>query len=153
MKFKLYTSFLVLSLGLIIKVLQTENDIVGTWNYVETRNSSGQKIKSYTTGFGEVEASGPKIIYNSNASYKMIFSPKNIDSGNWRFDKSEMKIIHQLYIDSTDWIGKDLIKNGEAKKYKDGKYYEMIETKVSKLTKNEMVIVSRDVLEVYKKSN
>jgi hypothetical protein len=151
MKFKILIIFFGILPSSINNFVQNDIEIIGTWNYVETRDSSGKKIKTYNRGFGEITASGPQITYNSDFSYKMVFTPKNTDKGHWRFEKSNLKVVHQLYIDSTDIFGKYLIKMGEAKKHTDGKYYEIIETKLSKLTNDEMIVVSRDVFEVYRK--
>jgi len=48
---------------------------------------------------------------------------KNTDVGNWKFNPETMTIEHDLYIDSTDFVGKDLIRQKLAVKSSDGNYY------------------------------
>ena len=127
------------------------NVIIGTWNFVETRDPNGNKLESYEGSFGTVQATGPKLIYNSDFTYNMVFTPKNTDIGNWKFNSETMTIEHDLYIDSSDFVGKDLIRQKLAIKSSDGKYYERIDDKILKIENEEMLIDNRGLINVYKK--
>lgn len=61
------------------------------------------------------------------------------------------QIEHDLYIDSTDFVGKDLIRQKLAVKSSDGNYYERIEDKTLKIEKEEMLIDNRGLIDVYRK--
>jgi hypothetical protein len=96
--------------------------LVGSWSYIETRDSQGKKIEyddSVKTLINE-----PRLVYKTNFIYRKIFTPENSDTGKWKFNIKTMTIEHHLFIDSTDFVGKDLIRQGLAIKQKDGKYYE-----------------------------
>lgn len=126
-------------------------DIIGSWNFVETRDINGKKLDSYEGSFGTVQATGPKLIYKADFTYEKVFTPKNTDTGNWKLNSKTNTIEHNLYIDSTDFIGKDLIKKKLAVKSENGKYYERIEDKIINLEKDEMLIDNRGLIDVYKK--
>jgi hypothetical protein len=115
------------------------------------RNHRGEKIESYNHGFGEIKAGGPQIRLNENGTYEKIFTPTNTDSGYWKLNQKLMIIEYSLYIDSTDWIGKDLIKKGLAEKQKDGNYYERITDQILKLSGDEMILNKRGNQLVYVK--
>ena len=127
------------------------NKIIGVWEFVRTTDTNGNKLDSYQGSFGTVEATGPKLIYNKNKTYTMVFTPKNSDKGYWRFNPKNSTIEHDLYIDSTDWVGKDLIRQKLAIKKSDGKYYELIEDKIFKLQNDEMWIDNRGLIDIFKK--
>ena len=126
-------------------------DIIGSWNFIETRDLNGKKLESYQGSFGTVEASGPKLIYKPNFTYEMIFTPKNTDIGNWKLNNKTNTIEHDLYIDSTDFVGKDLIRQKLAVKSENGKYYERIDDRIIKFEKDEMLIDNRGLIDVYRK--
>ncbi|ANH83224.1 hypothetical protein A8C56_21595 [Niabella ginsenosidivorans] len=115
------------------------------------RDDKGKKIKSYSNGYMMVNAGGPTIIFNSDGTYKKIFTPQNADTGFWRFDSLKMYIHYDLYIDSTDWVGKDLIKTGEAVKYPNGNYYEKIQDKILRYDDPELILDERGSQMVFKK--
>ena len=131
-------------------IIQSEN-IIGNWNFIETRNINGKKLDNYEGSFGTVQATGPKLIYKANFTYEKIFTPKNTDIGNWKFNNKTNTIEHDLYIDSTDFVGKDLIRQKLAVKAENGKYYERIEDRIIKMEKDEMLIDNRGLIDVYKK--
>jgi hypothetical protein len=131
-------------------VIKSE-DIIGSWKFIETLDMNGKKLENYEGSFGTVQATGPKLIYKSNSTYEKIFTPKNTDIGNWKFNTKTNTIEHDLYIDSTDFVGKDLIRQKLAVKFQDGKYYERIEDRVIKIEKGEMFIDNRGLINVYKK--
>lgn len=152
----IYCIFSILLLANCSQKIKTDktdltNVIIGTWNFVETREPNGNKLESYERSFGTVQATGPKLIYKSDFTYNKVFTPKNTDVGNWKFNFQTMTIEHDLYIDSTDFIGKDLIKKKLAVKSTDGNYYERIEDKILKIEKEEMLIDNRGLIDVYKK--
>lgn len=126
--------------------------IVGVWKFVTT-DPHGNKLNSYQASFGTIEATGPKLFYNKDGTFTQIFKPENSYSGYWRFNPKTSTIEHDLYIDSTDWIGQDLIKRKLAIKKSDGKYYELIEHRVLKLSNDEMWINNRGLINVYKKTH
>lgn len=122
--------------------------LVGTWTYIESRDETGNKIVSNDK---RVLMNEPNLVYNADFTYKKIFTPKNSDSGKWEFNPKTMIIKYDLFIDSTDFIGKDLIKKGLAKKQKDGKYYEILSDKIAKLTEDEMSVESYGLFLIYRK--
>jgi len=134
----------------IISNLKSE-DIIGSWKFVETRDINGKKLYSYEGSYGTVKATGPKLIYKEDFTYEKNFTPKNTDTGNWKFNNKTNTIEHDLYVDSTNFIGKDLIKRKLAIKAENGKYYERIEDKIINLEKDEMQIDNRGLIDVYKK--
>lgn len=126
--------------------------LVGVWSYVETRNHLGDKIESIEhKHVSEIEASGPEIYLKADGSFTQIFQKKYRHKGNWNFNNETMTIEYDLYIDSTDWIGKDLIKSGLAIKQSDGLYYERIEDRILEFGEGLMVIDLRGNQQVYKK--
>lgn len=134
-----------------IKSLDLTNEIIGVWEFLEMTDKQGNKLDSYKTGFGTVTATGPKLIYNKNKTYIKVFTPNNSDKGYWRFNPQLSTIEHDLFIDSTDFIGKDLIKNKLAIKKPDGNYYELIEDKILKFEKNQLFIDHRGLINVYQR--
>lgn len=126
-------------------------NLIGTWKCSEMRNHRGEKIETYNHGFGEIKAGGPQIRLNENGTYEKIFTPTNTDSGFWKLNQELMTIEYDLYIDSTDWIGKDLIKKGLAVRQKDGNYYERITDEILKLNEDEMILNKRGNQLVYNK--
>jgi hypothetical protein len=133
-----------------LNAIKSEN-IIGSWNFIETRDINGKKLDNYEGSFGTVQATGPKLIYKANFTYEKVFTPKNTDIGNWKFNSNTNTIEHDLYIDSTDFVGKDLIRQKLAIKSVDGKYYERIEDRIIKMEKDEMLIDNRGLVDVYKK--
>lgn len=125
--------------------------LIGIWNYIETRDKNDNKIFEYEESFGKITANGPKIIFYSDYTFKKIFTPKNIDIGKWKLNKKTMTVAYDLYIDSTDFIGKDLIKKGLALKQNDGKYYEKIEDKIIQFKNDEIIFEERGLFLIYKK--
>ena len=118
--------------------------LIGTWEYIETRNEEDEIITFYDEKFGELTMKimtvGPTIILFPDKSYKKIFTPENTDTGYWSFNNSTMTIEYDLCIDSTTLTGELLIENGQAIKQKDGKYYERIEDKVVLFEREKLVI-------------
>jgi hypothetical protein len=152
----IYCIFSILLLANCSQKIKTDktdltNVIIGSWNFVETRDPNGNKIESYDGSFGTVQATGPKLIYKPDFTYNKVFTPKNTDVGNWKFNSQTMTIEHDLYIDSTDFVGKDLIRQKLAVKSANGNYYERIEDKILKIEKEEMLIDNRGLIDVYKK--
>lgn len=127
------------------------NLIIGSWEFVQTQDLNGNKLESYEGSFGTVNATGPKLIYKKDSTYNKVFTPKNTDKGKWRFNEKTMTIEHDLFIDSTSWVGQDLIKRGLAEKKKDGNYYELIEDKVLKIEDGKIYIDNRGLIDVFKK--
>lgn len=125
--------------------------IIGSWNFIETRDLNEKKLDNYEGSFGTIQSSGPKLIYKANFTYEKVFTPKNSDIGNWKLNDKTNTIEHDLYIDSTDFIGKDLIKKKLAVKFANGNYYERIENKILKIEKDLMFIDNRGLVDVYKK--
>ena len=129
-----------------------KKQLIGTWEYIEMRNSKGEKIESYDLSFGEIKASGPEIKLMNDGTYMKKFTPTNTDYGFWKYNPKQMTIEYDLFIDSTDWIGKDLIKKGLAIKQKDGNYYEKIEDKILEFKNDTMILNNRGYKIVYKKT-
>lgn len=133
---------------------QNENSqkLIGTWEFIETRDSSGKKLESYQGSFGTVQATGPKLIYNKNYTYTKVFTPVNSDNGFWKFNSETSTIEHDLYVDSLSPIFPYLLKDNLIEKKRDGNYYELIEDKIIKIEGNEMLLNNRGLIDVYKKT-
>ncbi len=152
---------ILLSLFLFLTILSNFNPkikqddyskkIIGKWKYIETKTKFGEKVESIESNYGTLIESGPKIIYNSDHTYKMIFTSENIDKGKWKFNQKTMTIEHQLLIDSSNTIGKSLIKDGEAIKQSDGNYYEKNDCVISKIDDKEMVVNEYDLRKIYRR--
>ena len=127
--------------------------LCGTWNFVEMRDYKGRKIDSYQESFGRVKATGPQIILSEDMSYQKVFFANRSDTGFWRFDIKTMTIHYQLFIDSTTWVGKDLIEKGLAQKLSDGNYYEEIKEQVKELKDSTMILQKRGGQYVYQKES
>ena len=125
--------------------------IIGSWEFIMTTDNNGNKLENYQGSFGTVQATGPKLIYNKDKTYIKVFTPVNSDKGLWRFNPETSTIEHDLYIDSTDQVGQDLIMKKLAEKKSDWKYYDLIEDKVLKLENDKMLIDNRGLIDVYKK--
>ncbi len=149
-------SLLITSALIIISCVGAKNSnyrdqLIGSWEFVQTQDLNGNKLERYEGSFGTVNAIGPKLIYNKDSTYNKVFTPKNTDKGKWRFNEKTMTIEHDLFIDSTTWVGQDLIKRGLAEKKKDGNYYELIEDKVLKIEDGKIYIDNRGLIDVFKK--
>lgn len=130
----------------------SNRSLVGTWEFVKILNKESIKIDTIWHGMGFELANGPLLTYKDDGTYIKKFTPKNSDSGYWSFDTNSGDIVHQLYIDSTEWIGQDLIKRGLAIKFSDGNYYEEIRDKVVIESESELVVFGRNEIQrIYKK--
>lgn len=141
----------VLSLGNAQTSKANPESLVGTWTFLEMRNNKNKKIESYSNGHMIVDATGPTIVFNQDGTFRKIFTPQNEERGYWRYDTTRKLINYDLYIDSTDWVGKDLIKRGEASKYPDGKYYEKIRDIIVRHTATELILNERGSQMVFKR--
>ena len=116
------------------KLNKSNSDLVGAWEFVGRLDKDGNKIDTIWYGKVWEVASGPLITFYQNGTYSKKFTPKNTDTGKWVYNSKKELLILFLYIDSTDWIGKDLIKRNMAVKHKDNEYYEELEYKILRLT-------------------
>tara|TARA_B100000609_G_C17178585_1_gene415793 strand:- start:19 stop:525 length:507 start_codon:yes stop_codon:yes gene_type:complete len=122
---------------------QTRN-LIGIWEFVKILDQGNNKVDTIWHGMGFEIANGPELTYKEDGTYVKKFTPVNSDSGRWNFDKNSSSIIHQLYIDSTNWIGQDLIEKGLAVKFDNGLYYEQITDKVNIISDSEMAVYGRN---------
>jgi hypothetical protein len=123
----------------------SNKDLIGTWEFFEMRDDQNKKVDTIRNGMGYEIAAGPLLNYKNDGTYTKRFTPTNTDEGIWTFDPKSNAIIHYLLIDSTEMIGKDLIKRRLATKYNDGNYYEIINDKI--------IIKSKNEIEVYRREN
>lgn len=121
----------------------------GTWNFKEMKNSKGKTVEFYDLGYGKTKATGPQIILNLDGSYQKKFTLEKIDSGYWKFNTQLMDIEYDLLIDSTDWIGKSVIKNKLATLKDDGNYYERITDHIIDFSESNMILNHRGYQLVY----
>ena len=148
---------LLLSLFSGIVMAQTNNTpsyeemLVGVWRFKEMRNQENERITEYGRGNMKVLATGPTITLNPDMSYKKSFIPGKYDTGYWNFDSKNMQIQYRLYVDSTDFVGKSLIKKGLATKHPDGKYYENIVSQVYSIRSDELILINGLNREIYRK--
>lgn len=127
------------------------NKLIGVWEFVETTDTNGNKLNSYQGSYGTVQATGPKLIYNKDKTYIKVFTPKNSDTGFWKFNTETSTIEHDLYVDSTSSVFPYLLKDKLIEKKSDGKYYELIEDKVLKIEPKQIFIDERGLINVYKR--
>jgi hypothetical protein len=128
-----------------------EEMLVGVWRFKEMRNQENEKITHYMRGSMKVLVTGPTITLNPDMSYKKSFIPGKYDSGFWKFDSTSMQIYYKLFIDSTTFVGKDLIKKGLAVKHPDGKYYEDVVDRVYSISPDELILINGLNREIYRK--
>lgn len=110
------------------------SDFIGTWEFVKRLDANGQKVDTIWHGQAYEIAKGPLTTFNEDGTYSMQFTPKNTDVGKWYYNPDSKSITLFLLIDPNDWIGKNLISKGLAKKYDDGKYYETLEYNIVQIT-------------------
>ncbi|WP_435577846.1 hypothetical protein [Gilvibacter sp.] len=142
----------------------TQNDLkselIGTWEFVELIDAQNKKIDTIFHNIpGMAKAGweipkGPLLRYNSDGTYAKEFTPENIDTGKWYYDKNKSSIIHLLYYDKPyDEFAQYLIDEGHARKDDNGDYYEVITSTVDEITADTLVLVERDDRRrIYKKN-
>ena len=118
-------------------VNELNSDFIGTWEFVKRLDANGQKVDTIWHGQAYEIANGPLTIFKEDGTYSMKFTTKfisRITKGKWYYDPNSRSMTLFLLIDPNDWIGKDLISKGLAKKYDDGNYYEILEFKIVQIT-------------------
>lgn len=131
------------------KELKTE--LIGTWEFVELRDSKGNQIDTIwhdVPGFEKKAleiAKGPLMTFNGNGTYSEQFTPQNTDTGKWYYDKKKKAIIQMLYYSKPyDTSSQYLIDIGHAKQDKNGSYYKVQTEKVVELTAEKLVILEEE---------
>jgi hypothetical protein len=120
------------------KINKSNSEFIGTWKFVKRLDANGQKVDTIWHGQAYEIAKGPLTTFKENGTYSMQFTPKNTDNGKWYYNPDLKSMTLFLLIDSDDWIGKDLISKGLAKKYNDGKYYEELKYKIVRVTSDSL---------------
>ena len=121
-----------------------KKELVGVWEFEILHDEDGNKVDTIWHGFGHEIPRGPLITLKEDGTYLQQFTPKNIDSGKWYFDEEKKTIVYLLYYEQPyDFVSKDLIKRGHAKKDKNGDYYEIVTSKIYKYSQNELILIER----------
>lgn len=124
-----------------------ESKLIGTWEFVDLRDSIGTKID---TIWHEVVKSyeipkGPLTTFQSDGIYTMQFTPDNTDRGLWCYDSGNSRIIRKLYYQKPySPSAKYLIANGHAIKDEKGDYYEVQIDSVIKLTRKSLILLEEN---------
>ncbi len=124
-------------------VNKLNKDFIGTWKFVKRLDANGKKVDTIRHGKFREIVSGPLTIFKKDGTYSMKFTVshkqftyENTDVGKWQYNPNAKKMTLYLFIKPDDWIGKDLISRGIAKKYDDGKYYETLKYKIIRISKD-----------------
>jgi hypothetical protein len=112
----------------------SNSDFVGTWEFVKRLDKYDNKIDTIWHGQAYEIAAGPLTTFNSDGTYSKLFTPKHTNTGRWFYDSKKKILTQFLYVDSTDWIGKDLINRKIALKHEDNNYYEELSYLIIRLT-------------------
>jgi len=123
---------------------EIKKEIIGVWEFEILNDENGNKVDTIWHGMGYEIPQGPLITFKEDGTYAMQFTPKNIDKGKWYFDEAKQTIFCLLYYEKPyDFVSKDLIKRGHAKKDENGDYYEIVTNKVYKYSMSELVLIER----------
>jgi hypothetical protein len=132
-------------LGQIDSVNCLKKELIGSWEFSELRDRDKKKVDTIKHMHGYELASGPLLKYNIDGTYSKQFRPANIDKGKWYFDNKTKSIVQMLYYTQPYGLVERLqIDGGQAKKDKNGDYYEIIIDYVIELTKEKLVILEED---------
>lgn len=138
-----------------------KKELIGTWEFVELKDSKGIKVDTIWHNVPGIEKKGweipkgPLLTYNIDGTYLKQFTPQNIDNGKWYFDSKQNAIIHMLYYEKPySSAAKYLIDKGHAKQDENGEYYEIITNKVKELTEEQLILFEREERQrVFRKIN
>ena len=133
------------------KKMELKTELIGTWEFVELRDAQGNKVDTIFHNVPGLDKQGweipkgPLLTYNSDGTYAKQFTPQNIDTGKWYYDKKKKAIIQMLYYEKPyKMAAQYLIDKGHAKKDENGDYYEVITDEVVELTDDKLVILERE---------
>lgn len=130
--------------GQLEKTDSLKKELIGTWDFFELRDKYNNKIDTIRFGKLFEIPQGPLTIYRADGTYSRHFTPENIDNGKWYFNAEENTIIHLLYYEKPyDFVSKDLIERGVARKDSNGEYYELVTQKVVMLTNERLTLSER----------
>jgi hypothetical protein len=131
---------------------EVNSNFIGTWEFVKRLDANGQKVDTIWHGQAYEIANGPLTIFKEDGTYSKQFTPKNTDVGKWQYYPDSKTMTLYLFIDPNEWIGKNLISKGLAKKYEDGKYYEALEYKIVRITSDTLQYIDyNDINMTYRK--
>lgn len=127
-------------------------ELIGIWEFIELRDSKGNKIDTIWHNIPGLEKKGweipegPLLTYNANGTYSKKFTPKNSDTGKWYYDKKKKAIIQILsytkpYNNTTSQY---LIDKGHAKQDENGDYFENITDVVISISDDKLIILERE---------
>lgn len=114
---------------------ELNSDFIGTWVFVKIIDENGNILDTiwHSQGYYEI-ANGPVTTFNKDGTYSQQFTSENTYKGKWYYNPASKSMTLFLLINPNTWIGNDLIKNGLAKKYDNGNYYEELQFKITKIT-------------------
>jgi hypothetical protein len=128
-------------------------ELIGTWEFVELRDSEGNKVDTIwfdipipgeTTRGYEIPA-GPLMVFNEDGTYSFQFTPVNTDYGEWSYDEKKKVIDRKLIYSKPQGVAAQyLIDMGYAKKDKNGNYYELHTDEVVVLTSDKLIIKEKE---------
>lgn len=139
------------TLGQSEKNKELNAELIGTWEFVELRDAMGNKVDTIFHNVPGLDKQGweipegPLLIYNSDGTYSIQFTPHNIDNGKWYYNKKKKAIIQIFYyLKPYGTAAQYLIDKGHAKQDENGDYYEVITVKVIELTKDKLIILESE---------
>lgn len=148
-------NFLLLILCLGFKSNPSSDDVmlIGKWNFVEMLDQDGKHIDTLKDDDGIRIAKEADYTFRKDSTYSAQFTESNIDSGTWSYSPSEKTIILKLYWKKPyDEAALYIISLGFSTKDENGDYYDLIPKKVIELSRDKMIILSRENRKlIYKK--
>ncbi|MDC7998022.1 hypothetical protein [Gilvibacter sediminis] len=125
-------------------------ELIGTWQFVALTDAQNNKVDTIFHNIPGVAKAGweipkgPLLRYYEDGTYTKEFTPENIDTGKWYYDKENSAIIHLLYYDKPyNEFAQYLIDEGHARKDENGDYYEKITNSVYEITDQTLVLLER----------
>ena len=148
-----------------IDITNSEQTLVGNWEFVKTLDQNGKEIKKITldrkTSNGKpmtLIANGPDIIIKSDGTYTKIFTPENSDYGIWRI-KSSNEIEYEMVIPENSRQGQLIIQTQKFfpdkkwRKDEKGNFLDASSDKIIELTETEMKVeYEKKYYLIYKKT-
>ncbi|OOG73802.1 hypothetical protein [Algoriphagus sp. A40] len=124
-----------------------ETKLIGTWEFVDLRDSSGAKIDTiwHEVVKGYEIPKGPLTVFREDGVYTKQFTPENTDQGMWCYDTDNSRIIRKHYYKRPySPSAKYMIANGYAIQDEKGDYYEVQVDSVIKLTPETLIILEEE---------
>lgn len=124
-----------------------ETKLIGTWEFVDLRDSLGAKVDTiwHEVVKGYEIPNGPLTTFRADGVYTKQFTPENTDQGTWCYDIGNSRIIRKLYYQRPySPSAKYMIANGHAIRDEKGDYFEVQMDSVIKLTPETLIILEEE---------